>query len=90
MDAQDNHRQPRDWYRQRAQTMMDMGPIPKTLDPILLSLGFTLAHEQVDTAIVGTANPEHMRVNIELVKKDLPISMEIVHELHNRFDRLEP
>ena len=70
--------------------MMDMGSIPKTLDPILLSLGFTLAHEQVNTAIVGTANPEHMRVNIELVKKDLPISMEIVQELHNRFDRLEP
>ena len=89
-DAPPGLDQTRDWYRQRAQTMMDMGPIPKTLDPILLSLGFTLAHEQVDTAIVGTANPEHMRVNIELVKKDLPISMEIVQELHNCFDRLEP
>lgn len=31
---------------------------------IVLSLGFTFAHDDVDTAIVGTVNPEHMKTNI--------------------------
>ncbi len=88
-DAPPGLDQTRDWYRQRAQAMLDMGPISKTLGPIVLSLGFTLAHEQVDTAIVGTANPEHMRINIQLVTHDLPIPMEVVQVLHNCFDQLE-
>ncbi len=81
----------REWYRQRAQTISDMGPIrgaPE--DTILLSLGFTLAHAEVDTAIVGTCNPEHMLANIKLVKDELPIPAEVVQELHRRFERLEP
>lgn len=80
----------REWYRQRAQAMLDMGPIPKApQDPILLALGFTLAHEEVDTAIVGTRNPDHMRANIKLVENELPIPPEVVQELHRRFDQLE-
>jgi aryl-alcohol dehydrogenase-like predicted oxidoreductase len=58
-------------------------------DPILLSLGFTLAHDEVDTAIVGTRNPEHMRANIERVENELPLSEEVVEELHRRFDELD-
>jgi aryl-alcohol dehydrogenase-like predicted oxidoreductase len=79
-----------EWYRQRSQSIIDMGAIVGLPDdPILLALGFVLAHEEVDTAIVGTRNPDHMRTNIELVKSQLPISVEIVQELHRRFDRLE-
>ena len=80
----------RGWYRQRAQAMLDMGPISEAPeDPILLALGFILAHEAVDTAIVGTGNPDHMKANIGLVENDLPISAKVVHELHRRFGQLE-
>lgn len=79
----------REWYRQRAQAMLDMGPIPEApQDPILLALGFILAHEAVDTAIVGTGNPDHMKANIELVENALPISAKVVQELHRRFGQL--
>jgi aryl-alcohol dehydrogenase-like predicted oxidoreductase len=54
-----------------------------------LALGFILAHEAVDTAIVGTGNPDHMKANIELVENDLPISAKVVQELHRRFGQLE-
>jgi len=52
-------------------------------------LGFVLAHEEVDTAIVGTHNPDHMKANIELVGNELPIPQEVVEELHHRFSQVE-
>jgi aryl-alcohol dehydrogenase-like predicted oxidoreductase len=77
-------------YRQKAQAMIDMGPIPQAPeDPILLALGFVLAHPEIDTAIVGTASPAHMEANIALVENELPIPSEVVRELHRRFDELE-
>lgn len=80
---------PVDWYRQRMQAMLDMGPIPGApRDLITLALGFVLAHEEVDTAIVGTRNPEHMRANIRLVENELPLPAEVIQELHRRFERL--
>ena len=80
----------REWYRQRAQAILRIGPILRAPeDPILLSLGFTLAHEEVDTAILGTRSPEHMRTNIKLVENELPLPAEVVQELHRRFERLE-
>ena len=76
-------------YFKRAQTMEALGPIPEAPDHrILLALGFTLAHEAVDTAIVGTQNPEHMRTNIDWVENQLPIAEEAVATLHERFERL--
>jgi aryl-alcohol dehydrogenase-like predicted oxidoreductase len=80
----------REGYRQKAQAMRDMGPIPQSPeDPILLALGFVLAHPEIDTAIVGTASPAHMKANIALVENELPIPIEVVRELHCRFDELE-
>lgn len=76
-------------YRERARQMAEMGPIPSAPeDPILLSLGFTLACAEVDVAIVGTRNPEHMRQNIRLAEEGLPISAHVVEELYHRFERL--
>jgi aryl-alcohol dehydrogenase-like predicted oxidoreductase len=70
--------------------MIDMGPIPHAPeDPILLALGFVLAHPEIDTAIVGTASSAHMKANIALVENELPIPGEVVRELHRRFDELE-
>jgi aryl-alcohol dehydrogenase-like predicted oxidoreductase len=76
-------------YTRRAEFMARMGPIrDEPEDPILLALGFTLAHDEVDTAIVGTSNPDHMRANIERVETELPIEAGVVSELHRRFDQL--
>jgi aryl-alcohol dehydrogenase-like predicted oxidoreductase len=76
-------------YFKRAQTMEALGPVPEAPEHrILLALGFALAHEAVDTAIVGTQNPEHMRTNIAWVENRLPIAPEAVAALHERFERL--
>ena len=76
-----------DEYLRRARIMSVMGPISGAPeDPILLAMGFLFAHDEVDTAIVGTHNPAHLRANIEMVESDLPIPSEAVEELHRRFD----
>ena len=74
-------------YFKRAQTMLERGPIPGAPDNrILLALGFALAHETVDTAIVGTQNPAHMQANIDWVENELPLAAEAVAALHERFE----
>ena len=76
-------------YFDRAQAMVSMGPVPGAPeDPILLALGFVFAHDEVDTAIVGTASLPHLRSNIEVVERRLPIAAEAVEELRRRFDQL--
>jgi aryl-alcohol dehydrogenase-like predicted oxidoreductase len=74
-------------YFERAQTMWVLGPLPESPGHrILLALGFAFAHEAVDTFIVGTRNPDHLRSNIEWVNTSLPLAPETVKELHRRFD----
>ena len=74
---------------QRAQEMAALGPIPGAPEHrILLALGFTCAHDEVDTLIVGTKNPQHVRANIEWMETKLPMAVEAVQELHRRFDQL--
>ena len=74
----------------RAQAMAEKGPIPGAPDdPVELALGFVLAHEEVDTALVGTVNPAHLKGNIEVVQDRLPISRDAVEELHRRFEELD-
>jgi aryl-alcohol dehydrogenase-like predicted oxidoreductase len=78
-----------DEYFHRARVMVEMGPIPEAPeDPILLALGFTLTHNAVDTAIVGTHNLQHMQANIRRVEEALPISVEAVAALHRRFQEV--
>ena len=73
----------------RAAAMSALGPIPGAPeDPVALSLGFVLAHSEVDTAIVGTRNPDHMLANIAIVDQQLPIANSAVEELHRRFNEL--
>ena len=74
---------------QRARAMLGLGRIAGAPeDPIVLALGFVLAHQEVHTAIVGTGSPEHMLANIAAVERSLPIPETVVAELHRRFDRL--
>lgn len=73
-------------YHRRAGIMQQDGPLPDAPDNrIWLALGFTLAHDAVDTAIVGTQNPDHMKSNIEWVNTLPPLSEETVTTLHERF-----
>lgn len=74
-------------YFRRAELMQQDGPLPDDPgDRILVALGFTFAHPEVDVAIVGTQRPEHLRSNIELLNR-LPIAADAVQSLHDRYDR---
>ena len=76
-----------DEYFRRAQSMMEAGPVPGAPeDPMLVAMGFLLAHDEVDTAIAGTHNPAHLRGNVDMIERDLPIPAGVVEELHRRFD----
>ena len=76
-------------YFRRAQEMLALGPVPGAPDDrILLTLGFTLARPEVDVAIVGTLDPEHMVSNLELAESGLSVDATAVEELCRRFDRL--
>ena len=78
-----------DEYFRRAGTIRGMGPLPdEPDDPHLLALGFVLARPEVDTVIVGTHNPDHVRANIELVERGPPISSRTLEELYDRFDQV--
>ncbi len=78
-----------DEYFRRSQAMLAEGAIPGAPeDRIALALGFTLAHPEVDTAILGTAKPEHMLANTRLVEAGLRLPTDIVAALHERFERL--
>jgi aryl-alcohol dehydrogenase-like predicted oxidoreductase len=73
-------------YVDRARVMAGMGPIPGAPDDaILLALGFVAAHDEMDTIIVGTCSPDHMRHNIGLWKTQLPVAAQAVGELRRRF-----
>jgi len=76
-------------YFDRAQEMSAMGRLPNVPDNrIELALGFTLSHEAVTTAIVGTRNPAHMRSNLEMMERDLSLDIETLHELYRRYEEM--
>ena len=80
-------------YFHRAQAMTEPGPIPDAPENgVLLALGFVAAHDEVNTMIVGTKNPAHMRQNIEWMAGEggaLPLDEETVDALHERFEAVE-
>lgn len=76
-------------YYERAEMMRAFGPLPNAPENrILLALGFAFAHEAVDTFIVGTRSAAHMRANLEWIATALPVAVELVAELQQRFDGL--
>ncbi len=77
-----------DEYFRRAQELAAMGDIAdEPEDRIETSLGFTFAHPQVDTAILGTQNQAHMQSNVRMVESGLNVPDSVVAELQARFDR---
>ena len=76
-------------YFRRAGVLQAEGPLPsEPEDRILTALGFVLAHDEVDVAIVGTERRHHLESNVEMVNGRLPIPSAAVEALHDRFDRL--
>lgn len=74
-------------YFRRAGIMQQAGDLPEAPENrIWLALGFTLAHDAIDTAIVGTRNPAHMQSNIDWLNSLPPLSAQTVDELYRRFD----
>ena len=83
------HQSPSDYaaeYFRRAQIMGHENPIPGApANRIWLALSFTLAHDAVDTAIVGTRNPAHMQANIDWINTLPALPQAVVEELQQRF-----
>ena len=76
-------------YFKRARAMAAAGPITAAPDdPVALALGFALAHPAVDTAIVGTLNPDHLGRNVEMLAAGLSLPDEAIAALNRRFDNL--
>lgn len=76
-------------YFDRAQQMLAAGPVDAAPDNrFVLALGFVLAHDAVDTAIVGTRNPAHMQTNLQWMESRFPITPEAVTDLQRRFEQL--
>ena len=79
-----------DTYFGRARKLLEQGDLPGgPADRIELSLAFTLDRPEIDTAIVGTRNPAHMRANIALMDRGLGLPEELTAELHRRFEILD-
>lgn len=74
-------------YYRRAEIMDHATPIAGApANRIWLALSFTLAHEAIDTAIVGTRNPAHMQANVDWVNTLPPLPTSVVAELQRRFE----
>jgi aryl-alcohol dehydrogenase-like predicted oxidoreductase len=71
------------WDRSRAMTVPDGAP----KDGIELALRFTLSHDAIDTAIVGTTKLANAQANIASLANG-PLDGEVITSLHEQFDRL--
>ncbi len=77
-------------YVERATAMAQEGSVDGAPENhIELALGFLLAHEQVDTAIVGTTNVDHLLSNKSMIEDKPRLPSEVVEEVHRRFDKLD-
>ncbi len=74
-----------DAYFERARQLEIPDGAPE--DPIELSLRFTLSQDAIDTAIVGTTNPDHARDNLELTAKG-PLANAVLDSFYSQFDAL--
>ncbi len=66
--------------------MKAIGPIggaPE--DDIALALGFVMSQQEVDVAIVGTANPDHLASNVATLEQRPVIAPEVAAQLRDRW-----
>jgi aryl-alcohol dehydrogenase-like predicted oxidoreductase len=80
----------RESYARQFVGVLEMGPLSGAPeDWVALFMHFVLDHDAIDTAIVGTGNPAHMRANLAATETLPPLSTALVEELYRRFERLE-
>lgn len=72
-------------YHQRYRAMTAKGPIEGEFEPIRMAMGFTFAHPEVDTAIIGTTNLRHLRANAAMLDEGLSVSEAAMEALVTRF-----
>jgi aryl-alcohol dehydrogenase-like predicted oxidoreductase len=70
-----------EWEQARLDDLLD------GMTRIEFTLRFTLAHEGLDTTIVGTANPVHLQANLATARLG-PLPADIVREVKQRLDAL--
>ncbi len=75
-------------YFERMRAMSAQGALDGEDDPIRMAMGFTFAHPEVDTAIVGTTNLRHLQSNAAMLDKGLSIADETLNTLVDRFAEL--
>ena len=75
-------------YFERHQAMAAQGPVEGEDDPVRMALGFTFAHPEVDTAIVGTTNLRHLQSNAAMLDEGLSVSEATMDALVGRFSEL--
>lgn len=75
-------------YFERHQAMAARGPVEGEDDPVRMALGFTFAHPEVDTAIVGTTNLRHLQSNAAMLDEGLSLSNAAMDALVSRFSDL--
>ncbi len=71
------------WDRAKAMTVPEGAPE----DGIELALRFTLSHDAIDTAIVGTTKLANAQANIASLGNG-PLDANVITSLHNQFDNL--
>lgn len=75
-------------YHERYRAMTARGPVDGESDRIRMALGFTFAHPEVDTAIVGTTNFRHLQSNAVMLDEGLSVSNAAMDALVSRFAEL--
>jgi len=79
-----------DPYLERAMSMRGLGKIKnESQNGILTSMGYTIQNPNVDVMIIGTTNINHLKKNLDIIDKELPIDENIIIELNKRFELLD-
>ena len=71
------------WNRSKEMTLPDGVPG----NPIELSLRFNLSNEAIDTAIVGTVNPDHLDANLGFEAAGR-LPEEVIRGIYEQFERI--
>ncbi len=75
-------------YFERHQAMSAQGSLEGDDDPIRMAMGFTFAHPEVDTSIVGTTNLRHLQSNAAMLDEGLSVPESTMEALVKRFAEL--
>ncbi|MDE2900969.1 MAG: aldo/keto reductase [Chloroflexota bacterium] len=75
-------------YHDRFRAMAAGGRLEGEDDPIRMAMGFTFAHAEVDTAIVGTTNLRHLQSNAAMLDEGITVAEATMDALVQRFSDL--